>query len=100
RTATSSLFPYTTLFRSTAVFECAGQTFTAKARTVLSDGWKGLERRYRATLKTKPDPEDGEESGLLPGTLSFTEGQTFDSPTAKVTAHDTTPPKPHTDASL
>ena len=84
----------------TAVFECAGQTFTAKARTVLSDGWKGLERSYRATLKTKPDPEDGEESGLLPGTLTFSEGQTFDSPTAKVTEHDTTPPKPHNEASL
>ena len=81
----------------TAVFECAGQTFTAKARTVLSDGWKGLERRYRATLKTKPDPEDDGESGLLSGTLSFTEGQTFDRPTAKVTEHDTTPPKPHND---
>ena len=66
----------------TAVFECAGQTFTAKARAVLSDGWKGLERRYRVTLKTKPDPEDGGESGLLSGTLSFSEGQTFDSPTA------------------
>ena len=84
----------------TAVFECAGQTFTAKARVVLSDGWKGLERRYRATLKTKPDPEDDGESGLLSGTLSFTEGQTFDSPTAKVTEHDTTPPKPHNEASL
>ena len=84
----------------TAVFECAGQTFTAKARAVLSDGWKGLERRCRATLKTKPDPEDSEESGLLPGTLSFSEGQTFDSPTAKVTEHDTTPPKPHNEASL
>ena len=84
----------------TAAFECAGQTFTAKAREVLSDGWKGLERRYRATLKTKPDPEDDGESGLLPGTLSFTEGQTFDSPTAKVTEHDTTPPKPHNEASL
>ena len=84
----------------TAVFECAGQTFTAKARAVLSDGWKGLERRYRATLKTKPDPEDSEESGILPGTLSFSEGQTFDSPTAKVTEHDTTPPKPHNEASL
>lgn len=84
----------------TAVFECAGQTFTAKARTVLSDGWKGLERRYRATLKTKPDPEDDGESGLLSGTLSFTEGQTFDRPTAKVTEHDTTPPKPHNEASL
>ena len=79
----------------TAVFECAGQTFTAKARTVLNDGWKGLERRYRATLKTKPAPEDSEENGLLSGTLSFSEGQTFDSPTAKVTEHDTTPPKPH-----
>ena len=84
----------------TAVFECAGQTFTAKARTVLSDGWKGLERRYRATLKTKPDPEDSEESGLLPDMLSFSEGQTFDSPTAKVTEHDTKPPKPHNEASL
>ena len=84
----------------TAVFECAGQTFTAKARAVLSDGWKGLERRYRATLKTKPDPEDDGESGLLSGTLSFSEGQTFDSPTAKVTEHDTTPPKPHNEASL
>ena len=84
----------------TAVFECAGQTFTAKARTVLSDGWKGLERRYRATLKTKPAPEDSEENGLLSGTLSFSEGQTFDSPTAKVTEHDTTPPKPHNEASL
>ena len=84
----------------TAVFECAGQTFTAKAKAVISDGWKGLERRCRATLKTKPDPEDNEESGLLPGTLSFSEGQTFDSPTAKVTEHDTTPPKPHNEASL
>ena len=84
----------------TAVFECAGQTFTAKAREVLSDWWKGLERRYRETIKTKPDPEDGEESGLVSGTLSFTEGQTFDSPTAKVTEHDTTPPKPHNEASL
>ena len=84
----------------TAVFECAGQIFTAKARTVLSDGWKGLERRYRATLKTKPDPEDSEENGLLPGTLSFSEGQIFDRPTAKVTEHDTTPPKPHNEASL
>ena len=84
----------------TAVFECAGQTFTATARTVLNDGWKGLERRYRATLKTKPAPEDSEENGLLSGTLSFSEGQTFDSPTAKVTEHDTTPPKPHNEASL
>ena len=30
----------------------------------------------------------------------FTEGQTFENPAAKVTEHETTPPKPHNEASL
>ena len=47
-----------------------------------------------------PAPDDSEESGLFPGTLSFTKEQSFDSFTAKVTEHDTTPPKPHNKASL
>ena len=79
----------------TAVFDCAGQLFTAKGKTVLSDGWKDLDRRYRATLKGKP--EDEEAGNTLP---LFTEGQTFDNPAATVTEHDTTPPKPHNEASL
>ena len=82
----------------TAVFSCAGADFTARGKTVLSDGWKGLERRYRATLKQKPDAEDGENADVtLP---ELTEGQSFESPAAKVTEHDTTPPKPHNEASL
>ena len=82
----------------TAVFSCAGTDFTARGKTVLSDGWKGLERRYRATLKQKPDAEDGENTDVtLP---ELTEGQSFESPAAKVTEHDTTPPKPHNEASL
>ncbi|EGT5079084.1 DNA topoisomerase 3 [Clostridioides difficile] len=82
----------------TAVFSCAGADFTARGKTVLSDGWKGLERRYRATLKQKPDAEDGEHADVtLP---ELTEGQSFESPAAKVTEHDTTPPKPHNEASL
>ena len=52
----------------TAVFSCAGTDFTAKGKTVLSDGWKEIERRYRATLKSKPDPEDGENEGVTPAT--------------------------------
>ena len=44
----------------TAVFSCADTEFTARGKTVLSDGWKEIERRYRATLKQKSDPEDGE----------------------------------------
>ena len=82
----------------TAVFSCAGTDFTARGKTVLSDGWKEIERRYRATLKSKPDPEDGENEGVTLPELS--EGQSFEKPAAKVTEHTTTPPKPHSEASL
>ena len=81
----------------TAVFSCAGTEFTARGKTVFAGGWKDLERRYRATLKGKPDPEDMEEENTLP---ELSEGQTFESPTAKVTEHFTTPPKPHNEATL
>ena len=80
----------------TALFECAGQSFTARGKTVLSDGWKDLDRRYRAALKNKPEADDADKENekTLP---PFTEGQTFENPAATVTEHDTTPPKPHND---
>ena len=84
----------------TAVFSCAGQEFTAKGKTVLAEGWKGLERRFMATLKKKADTEDDEENALSLDVPPFAEGQTFDSPQAAVTEHFTTPPKPHNEASL
>ena len=79
-----------------AVFECAGTQFTATGKTVLCGGWKDLEALYRATLKGKPD-EDGGDAAALP---EFSEGQAFEHPAARVTAHDTTHPKQHTEASL
>ena len=82
----------------TAVFSCAGTDFTARGKTVLAEGWKELERRYRATLKDKPEAEDGENEGVTLPELS--EGQNFPNPAAKVTEHTTTPPKPHSEASL
>ena len=81
----------------TAVFSCADSEFTTRGKTVLCAGWKDLEARFRATLKAKPDPEDRDGEITLP---PFAEGQTFKSPAARVTVHDTTPPKPHTEASL
>jgi DNA topoisomerase-3 len=78
----------------TAVFSCADAVFTAKGKTVLSEGWKELERRYRSGLKEKTDEE---EETTLP---EFSEGQTFACPGAKVTEHFTAPPKPHTESSL
>ena len=82
----------------TAVFSCAGTDFTARGKTVLAEGWKELQRRYRATLKDKPEAEDGENEGVTLPELS--EGQNFPNPAAKVTEHTTTPPKPHSEASL
>ena len=83
----------------TAVFECAGQSFTARGKPILCEGWKDIDRKYRAALKNKPETDDADsdtEKTLPP----FTEGQTFENPAATVTEHDTTPPKPHNEASL
>lgn len=80
----------------TAVFDCGGEPFTAKGKTVLAEGWKEIERRFRAGLKAKPD-EDGAEETALP---ELCEGQTFDNPAASVSEHDTTPPKPYTEDTL
>ena len=82
----------------TAVFSCADTEFTVRGKTVISDGWKEMERRYRATLKDKPEAEDGENADVTLPELS--EGQGFPNPAAKVTEHITTPPKPHSEASL
>lgn len=83
----------------TAVFSCADTEFTAKGKTVLCAGWKDLERRYRLTLKGKPEADDG-DSDFVSDVPDFAEGQSFSNPAAKVTEHDTQPPKPHTEASL
>ena len=84
----------------TAVFSCAEQDFTARGKTVLAAGWKDMERRFMATLKKKADTEDNEDNAPVSDVPLFTEGQTFEHPKAKVTEHDTTPPKPHNEASL
>ena len=44
-----------------AVLESEGHTFTAKGKTILHEGWKGIEQAFRASLKQK-QPEDGDEN--------------------------------------
>ena len=80
----------------TAVFICAGQEFTAKGKTVLAAGWKDIDRRFRASLKTDAD-EDGEAAPELP---AIAEGQVFEDVAASVTEHFTSPPKPYTEDTL
>lgn len=80
----------------TATFTCAGKEFTAKGKTVLSPGWKEIDRRFRSSLKTDSD-EETEAVRELP---ELCEGQTFADVAASVTEHFTTPPKPYTEDTL
>ena len=78
----------------TATFDCGGQSFTAKGKRILSEGWREIDRIFRTSLKEKPADGDG---GTLP---DFTEGQTFDGVELSVTEHFTQPPKPFTEDTL
>jgi len=80
----------------TAVFTCVGQEFTAKGKTILAAGWKDIDRRFRASLKTDAD-EDGGNVAELP---ELAEGQVFEDVAASVTEHFTSPPKPYTEDTL
>ena len=74
----------------TEVFSCAGYEFTAKGKTVLSEGWKRLEKRFRVSVKKKLDAEDDEAVLVIP---DFSERQSFYASPVKVTEHETKPPK-------
>ncbi len=79
----------------TATFDCGGNTFTAKGKHILSEGWREIERIFRSSLKEKPEDEDG--TADLP---ELVEGKTYDNVTADITEHYTQPPKPFTEDTL
>ena len=80
-----------------AVLESEGHTFTAKGKTILHEGWKGIEQAFRASLKQK-QPEDGDENtSRLP---ELKEGQRFEKAAATVREGKTSPPKHYTEDSL
>ena len=78
----------------TVTFDCGGHSFTTKGKCILSEGWREIDRIFRAFLKEKPADGDG---GTLP---DFTEGQTFDGAEVSVTEHFTQPPKPYSEDTL
>ena len=73
---------------------CEGYEFRAKGKTVVQDGWKAIERRFKETLKSK---EKDEPERSLP---SLNEKDILSSVDASVTEHYTSPPKPYTEDSL
>ena len=73
---------------------CEGSLFTAKGKTVVQDGWKGIERQFKATLKNK---EKEEPEAVLP---EVTEGDILQNVVSSVSEHFTSPPKAFTEDTL
>ena len=66
----------------------------AKGKSTISDGWKGIEQKFRAFQKCKDD--DDEEETML----SLTEGQIIEHPACDISEHYTQPPKHFTEDTL
>ena len=73
---------------------CEGFVFSAKGKTVVQEGWKAVEQRFKGTLKSK---EKDEPEKMLPAVC---EGDVLDAVSASVTEHFTTPPKQYTEDTL
>ena len=78
----------------TATFDCSGQSFTAKGKRILSEGWQEIDRIFRVSLKEKPVEEDG---STFP---DFTEGQILDNTEVSVAERFTQPSKSYTEDTL
>jgi len=74
---------------------CAGAEFTAKGRTEISAGWKGMEQAFRATLKSSPEEEKAPP--LLP---ELEKGQAVAVKEATLHEGATSPPPRYTEDSL
>jgi len=80
----------------TAAFDCGGNSFTAKGKATIADGWKLAETHFLPALKLKDTDADNGGGALPP----IAEGQTFDNAAATVTEHYTQPPKYFTEDTL
>ena len=83
----------------TASFDCGGHTFTAKGKTIIAEGWKAVDRLFRASLKLKAE-DDGSGAEAEKSLPLINEGHTFQNVAATVTEHYTQPPKPYTEDTL
>lgn len=76
---------------TTAVFECGGYTFTVKGKTVISYGYKNIEKLLADTSS------ESEDEISVP---DFYRGQRFAGVTAETLEKETKPPKPYTEDTL
>ena len=79
---------------TSVTLSCEGYAFKAKGKTVVQDGWKAIEQRFKNSLK---DKEAADDEKTIP---SFKENDIIHSVSASVTEHFTSPPKAFTEDTL
>ena len=79
---------------TSVTLSCEGYVFKAKGKTVVQDGWKAIEQRFKNSLK---DKEAADDEKAIP---SFKENDIIHSVSASVTEHFTSPPKAFTEDTL
>ena len=83
------------IYEETAVtISCGGSSFAVKGRTVVSEGWKAIQRAYLETLKSKP------EDAAVPELPKLAEGEILPAVGAAVKEGHTSPPARYSDATL
>lgn len=75
---------------------CAGETFTAKGRTILDNGWKQVEQQFSRSCRSQKEKSE-EDAPALP---YVTEGQFLSFVQANLTDHFTSPPKAYTEDTI
>ena len=91
--AVSAPYIYDTV---TAEIGCSGFSFTAKGRTVISEGFKAIEKVFRQKQKCKDESEDNAEEPAL----ALSEEQTITGVSSDVCENYTQPPKHFTEDTL
>lgn len=79
---------------TSVTLSCEGYVFKAKGKTVVQDGWKAIEQRFKNSLK---DKEAADDEKAIP---SFKENDIIHSVSVSVTEHFTSPPKAFTEDTL
>ena len=79
---------------TTVTLSCEGYDFKTKGKTVVQEGWKAIEQRFKDALK---DKEKTDDEKLLP---NINERDILPSVSASVTEHFTSPPKAYTEDTL
>ena len=79
---------------TSVTLSCEGYEFKTKGKTVIQEGWKAIEQRFKDALKSK-DKEEPEK--VLP---AVNENDILSPVSASVTEHYTTPPKQYTEDTL